>query len=135
MCACEEPVGTAIGAVCVEYGRPKWPITMLNHTDIPGTEICFYFLVQPAMKRLFCLKEKTSTVASLPRPLPHYYTAVILEDTWYVTVLLEVPGRNDSHISTKYVSNATQCYAKQLAYVITNPTVAATRKRKITCPS
>ena len=33
MCACTEPVTTGIGAVCVEYGRPKWPITMLNHTD------------------------------------------------------------------------------------------------------
>ena len=32
MCACTEPVRTGIGAVCIEYGRPKWPITMLNHT-------------------------------------------------------------------------------------------------------
>ena len=32
MCLCTEPVRTGIGAVCVEYGRPKWPITMLNHT-------------------------------------------------------------------------------------------------------
>ena len=32
MCACTEPVGTGIGAVYVENGRPKWPITMLNHT-------------------------------------------------------------------------------------------------------
>ena len=32
MCACTEPVRIGIGAVCVEYGRPKWPITMLNHT-------------------------------------------------------------------------------------------------------
>ena len=32
MCACTEPVRTGIGAVCVEYGGPKWPITMLNHT-------------------------------------------------------------------------------------------------------
>ena len=42
MCACTEPVRTGIGAACVEYGRPKWPITMLNHTNkqtnIPGTE-------------------------------------------------------------------------------------------------
>ena len=43
VCACTEPVRTGIGAVCVEYGRPKWPITMLNHTDIPGTEKCFDF--------------------------------------------------------------------------------------------
>ena len=33
MCACTEPVRTGIGAVCVEYGQRKWPITMLNHTE------------------------------------------------------------------------------------------------------
>ena len=44
MCACTEPVRSGIGSVRVEYGRPKWPITMLNHTNIPGTEKCFYFL-------------------------------------------------------------------------------------------
>ena len=46
MCACTEPVRTGIGAVCVEYGRPKWRITMLNHTHtylVPGTEECFLF--------------------------------------------------------------------------------------------
>ena len=47
MCACTEPVRTGIGAVCVEYGRPKWPITTLNHTNkqinIHGTEKCFIF--------------------------------------------------------------------------------------------
>ena len=32
VCACTEPVGTDIGAVCVERGRPKGPITMLHHT-------------------------------------------------------------------------------------------------------
>ena len=32
MCASTEPVRTGIGAVCVECGRPKWPITMLNYT-------------------------------------------------------------------------------------------------------
>ena len=56
MSACVEPFGTAIGAVCAEYGRSKWPITMLNHTH---TEECFVFyfwhpmLVRPVMKRLF----------------------------------------------------------------------------------
>ena len=44
MGACTEPVKTGIGAVCVEYGRPKWPITILNHTNIPGTAKVFYFL-------------------------------------------------------------------------------------------
>ena len=43
MCACTEPVRTGIGAVCVEYGRPKWLITMLNHTFIPNN-VLFSFL-------------------------------------------------------------------------------------------
>ena len=44
MCV-HEPVGTAIGAVCVEYGRPKWPITMLNHTHtLYRRMFCFLFL-------------------------------------------------------------------------------------------
>ena len=34
MCACTQPVRAGIGAVCVEYGRPKWPITMSNHTSL-----------------------------------------------------------------------------------------------------
>ena len=45
MCACTEPARTGIGAVCVEYGRPKWPITMLNHTTKhPRYRIMFGFL-------------------------------------------------------------------------------------------
>ena len=32
MCTSTEPVGTGIGAVCVKRGRPKRPVTMLNHT-------------------------------------------------------------------------------------------------------
>ena len=75
MCACVEPVGTAIGAVCVEYGWPKWPITMLNHTHIPGTEDCFVFyfwhhmVVRPVKKRLLSpwkSKEKKARVARAP---------------------------------------------------------------------
>ena len=79
MCACVEPVGTAIGAVCVEYGRPKWSITMLNHTHC--TEECFvlYFwhpmLVRPVMKRLFFpwnTKEKKARFARAPRDYCNY---------------------------------------------------------------
>ena len=45
MCACTEPVRTGIGAVCVEYGGPKWPITMLNHTHTwYRIMFCFLFL-------------------------------------------------------------------------------------------
>ena len=79
MCACTEPVRTGIGAVCVEYGRPKWPLTILNHTHIPGTEKCFDFyfgtlsmLVRPAMKRLFCLKAKKVLGRFAPSALPYY---------------------------------------------------------------
>ena len=32
-CACTEPIGIDIGAVCVERGRPKWPTTMLTDAD------------------------------------------------------------------------------------------------------
>ena len=32
ICACTEPIGAGIGAVCVERGRPKWTITMLTDT-------------------------------------------------------------------------------------------------------
>ena len=56
MCACTEPVRTGIGAVCVEYGRPKWPITMLNHTHIADSptqtslvqnNVCFFLFSAP----------------------------------------------------------------------------------------
>ena len=72
MCACTEPVRPGIGAVCVEYGRPKWPITMMNHTYIHNN-VCFYFwhpmLVRPVMKRLFFpwkTKEKKARFARAP---------------------------------------------------------------------
>ena len=77
MCACTEPVRTA---VCVEYGRPKWPITMLNHTNTQtySKMFCFYFqhpmLVRPAMKRLFCLKAKNGLGRFAPSALPHHNT-------------------------------------------------------------
>ena len=76
MCVCTEPVRTGIGAVCVDYGRPTWPITMLNHTDIPGTEKCFDFLFLAPYARTtryeeaFCPRQKTVSVASLPWPCP-----------------------------------------------------------------
>ena len=89
MCSCTEPVRTGIGAVCVEYGRPKRPITTLNHTNkqtnkqtnIPGTEQCFVLffwhpmLVRPViiMKRLFCLNAKNGLGRFAPSALPHYY--------------------------------------------------------------
>ena len=48
MCACTEPVRTGIGPVCVEYGRPKWPITMLNHTNRhPWYRIMFFLFLAP----------------------------------------------------------------------------------------
>ena len=33
VCVRVQPVRTGIGAACVEYGRTKWPIPMLNHTN------------------------------------------------------------------------------------------------------
>ena len=76
MSACTEPVRTGIGAGCVEYGRPKWPITMLNHTRVQKNVSFFYFwhpmLVRPAMKRLFCLKAKNGLGRFPLSALPHY---------------------------------------------------------------
>ena len=43
MCACTEPVRTGIGAVYVEYGRPKWPITMLNQTRVQKNVFVLFF--------------------------------------------------------------------------------------------
>ena len=48
MCACTEPVRTDIGAVCVEYRRPKWPNTMLNHTHIPESHTCLSYTHIPS---------------------------------------------------------------------------------------
>ena len=53
----------------------------------------------------------------------------------HVAFPLQVSGRNDSHSSTQNIYNAAQCYSERLVYVLTNSTVAATRKSKITCPS
>ena len=44
MCACTEPVRTGIGAVCVRYGRPKRPSTMLNRTHTYRIMFCFLFV-------------------------------------------------------------------------------------------
>ena len=52
MCACTEPVRTGIGAVCVEYGRPKWPITMLNHTH-NHTHIRYYLVQKNVLFFIF----------------------------------------------------------------------------------
>ena len=72
MCACTEPVRTGIGAVCVEYGRPKWLITMLNHTNKHPwyrKMFVFYFwhpmLVRPSMKRLFRPKAKNGLIINV----------------------------------------------------------------------
>ena len=47
MCACTEPVRTGIGAVYVEYGRPKWPITMLNHTQSHVQKNVLFLFLEP----------------------------------------------------------------------------------------
>ena len=78
MFACTEPVRTGIGDVCVEYGRPKWPITMLNHTDISGREKCFVLffwhpmLARPALKRLFFLNAKNDLIKKLKNVICEY---------------------------------------------------------------
>ena len=64
MCACTEPVRTGIGAVCVDYDRPKWPITMLNHTS-PVENTTRY------EEASFSLETKEKKAPELARA-PHY---------------------------------------------------------------
>ena len=45
MGACTEPVRTGIGAVCVECGRPKWAITMLNVESHKHTQPEIYIYI------------------------------------------------------------------------------------------
>ena len=83
MYACTEPVRTGIGAVWVEYGRPIWPIAMLNHTYIITRTITHTYLVQniyiffshpmlvrPVMKRLFFPWKTKGKIDSFARA-PH----------------------------------------------------------------
>ena len=84
MCACTEPVRTGIGAVCVECGRPKWPITILNHTHtLYRRMFCFLFLAPYARttryeEAFFLLgKPRKQRLASLARLM------IMLHDTRY----------------------------------------------------
>ena len=78
MCACTEPAKKGIGAVCVECGRSKWPITILNHTNkhayiqnnvlfLIFGNLCSY---DPLWRVFFAWRQKTVSVASLPRLCP-----------------------------------------------------------------
>ena len=76
MCAGTEPVRTGIGAVCVEYGRLKGPITMLNHTFLVQNNVWFFYfshpmLVRPVMNRHFHLKAKNGLGRFALSALPH----------------------------------------------------------------
>ena len=53
MCACTEPVRTGIGAVRIEYGRPKWPMTMLSQTRVQKNVFLVLFLAPYARTTLY----------------------------------------------------------------------------------
>ena len=82
MCACTEPVRTGIGAVRVEYGRPKW---LINQTNVQKNVFIFLFyqqhpmLVRPAMKRLFC-KKRTRSLRSLGLAIFRFFPDFVLFD-------------------------------------------------------
>ena len=57
MCACTESVRTFIGAVCVEYGRPTWPITMLNHTSLEQKNVFIIYFWHPTHARTTLYEE------------------------------------------------------------------------------
>ena len=79
MCACTEPVKTGIGAVCVDYGRPKWPITMLNHTDMVQKNVFILHFWHPTHARTtryeeaFLPEGKNGLGRFALSALPHYY--------------------------------------------------------------
>ena len=83
MCACTEPVRTGIGAVCVEYGRPKWPITMLNHTNkqtsLVQNNVWFFILAPYARTTRY-------EEASLPKgkKRPHYNISMVVLVSSYI---------------------------------------------------
>ena len=87
MCASTEPVRTGIGAVYVEYGRPKWPITMLNHTSLVQNNVSFFYfwhpmLVRPVMKRLFFPWKTKGKKVRFARA-SHYKCFVFQGDTFF----------------------------------------------------
>ena len=110
MCACTEPVRTGIDAVCVEYGRPKWPITMLNQTRTCKRKCFFLFsffwhpmLVRPATKRPFCLKAKNRLGRSAASALPHYYYTSYIIVLIFLTQVLLLVYMPATLCSTKFV--------------------------------
>ena len=82
MCACTEPVRTGIVAVCVEYGRPKWPITMDVESHIQNNVSFFIFGTQSSydpLGRGFFSLENQGKKARFARA-PHDYTDQLLWD-------------------------------------------------------
>ena len=80
VCVCTEPVRTGIGAVCVEYGLLRRPITMLNHTDRhPWYRKIFLFFIffgtlcsyDPLWRGFFAWRQN-SLGRFAPSALPHY---------------------------------------------------------------
>ena len=77
----QSPSGLALVPCAFEYGRRKWPITMLNHTErqtslVQKNDFNFDFwhptLVRPAGKSFVCLKAKNGLGRFAPSALPHY---------------------------------------------------------------
>ena len=89
--------------MCVEYGRPKWPITMLNHTNkqtsLVQKNVCFFLILAPYARttryeEAFCLKEKNGLGRFAPSALPHYNNSDLC---------------NRTALSTRYVISAVHC--------------------------
>ena len=57
MCACTDPVRTGIGAVCVEYGRPKWLINQ-THVQKNATGIFLIFIRAKRVSNCYMQEKK-----------------------------------------------------------------------------
>ena len=84
MCACTEPVRTGIGAVCVEYGRPKW---LINQTHVQKNVLFIYLFLAPyarttRYKEAFLPKGKkwTRSLCSLDLAIFRFFPDFVLFD-------------------------------------------------------
>ena len=85
MCACAEPVGTAIGAVCVESGGRKW---ILNHAHTLYRRMFIFLFLAPYARTTryeeaffaWKTKQKKARFARAPHDNFNIYITAVTEE-------------------------------------------------------